>query len=236
MARIQQAEDDFASLADELHRFLYDHIKSMVGEFNREESSFDLLIRHPKERNVKGRPRVLVSQIAENLRIALDYMVFQLSLANDQDLNERSPQFVIAGTEDDFQRQARTRLRYLSDEQRTFVERLQPYHGNELLALLAEMTTAGKHRRLLSLRDMTSLDICFGALEQKGDFKGYFVYPVEEGCAFFAKPMDRGTALLMDEYDAMSTLRKMIGHVDAVLQISFRFFHGLPVNLNVVIL
>lgn len=79
------------------------------------------------------------------------------------------------------------------------------------------------------------LEICLASLEQEGDFKGYFVYPVEDGYAFFAKPQDRGTVLLMDGYDAMPTLRSMIGHVEAVLQISFRFLHGLPVNLNIVI-
>ena len=235
MARIEQAENNFVSLAEEMHRFLYDHIKGMIGRFDQETGGFNLYVRHPKDRNVKGSPRVLVSQIAENLRTALDYMIFQLSASNDPDLNERLPQFVIAKTEPEFKRQARRQLRYLTDEQRTFVERLQPYHGNEMLALLGEMANAGKHRSLLSIQDMTSLDIVFATFEQKEDFKDYFVYPVEKGCAVFAKPMNRGTVLLMDGYDAMPTLRKIIGHVEDVLRISFRFFWGLPVNLNVVI-
>ena len=151
-ARIEQAKHNYVSLAEELNRFLYDYVKGMVKGFDRESGNFVLQLRHPRESNVKGRSRVLVSQIVENLRTALDYMIFQLSILNEPHLNERLPQFVIAETEPDFQRHAKTRLRYLNDEQKSFVEQIQPYRGNKMLTLLGKMTNAGKHRRLLSIR------------------------------------------------------------------------------------
>ena len=152
-ARIEQAKHNYVSLAEELNRFLYDYVKGMVKGFDRESGNFVLQLRHPRESNVKGRSRVLVSQIVENLRTALDYMIFQLSVLNEPHLNERLPQFVIAETEPDFQRHARTRLRYLNDEQKSFVEQIQPYRGNKMLTLLGKMTNAGKHRRLLSIQE-----------------------------------------------------------------------------------
>ena len=45
-----------------------------------------MVVCHPKEGNVRGRPRVLVSHIAENMRTALDYMVFELSASNRPEL------------------------------------------------------------------------------------------------------------------------------------------------------
>ena len=79
-ARIEQAKHNYVSLEEELNRFLYDYVKGMVKGFDRESGNFVLQLRHHRESNVKGRSRVLVSQIVENLRTALDYMIFQLSV------------------------------------------------------------------------------------------------------------------------------------------------------------
>lgn len=232
-ARIEQAKHNYVSLAEELNRFLYDYVKGMVKGFDRESGNFVLQLRHPRECNVKGRSRVLVSQIVENLRTALDYMIFQLSVLNEPHLNERLPQFVIAETEPDFQRHARTRLRYLNDEQKSFVEQTQPYRGNKMLTLLGKMTNAGKHRRLLSIQERTGFDIYFAEMEKRDEYKGCFVYPAEKGCAVFARPKGPGTVLLMDRYDAMPTLKDMIGHAEDILRVSFCFFQGRPLELKI---
>ena len=233
-ARIEQAKHNYVSLAEELNRFLYDYVKGMVKGFDRESGNFVLQLRHPMESNVKGRSRVLVSQIVENLRTALDYMIFQLSILNEPHLNERLPQFVIAETEPDFQRHAKTRLRYLNDEQKSFVEQIQPYRGNKMLTLLGKMTNAGKHRRLLSIQERTGFDIYFAEMEKRDEYKDWFVYPAEKGCAVFARPKGPGTVLLMDRYDAMPTLKDMIGHAEDILRVSFCFFQGRPLELKIV--
>ena len=41
-------------------------------------------------------------------------MVFELSALRTPNLNEKTPQFVIADTKDDFDRQSKNRLRYLT--------------------------------------------------------------------------------------------------------------------------
>ena len=161
-------------------------------------------------------------------------MIFQLSVLNEPHLNERLPQFVIAETEPDFQRHAGTRLRYLNDEQKSFVEQIQPYRGNKMLTLLGKMTNAGKHRRLLSIQERTGFDIYFSEMEKQDEYKDCFVYPAEKGCAVFAKPKGPGTVLLMDRYDAMPTLKDMIGHAEDILRVSFCFFQGRPLEFKIV--
>lgn len=55
----------------------------MIEGFDRESGDFTLQLRHPRDSSVSGAPQVLVAQIAENLRTALDYMVFRLSVLNE---------------------------------------------------------------------------------------------------------------------------------------------------------
>ena len=234
LARIDQAKENYISLTQEIHDFLYKYVKGMKKGFNPETGNFGLQLRHPKDSNVRGRPRVLVTQIVENLRTALDYMVFQLSLLNEPDLDERVPQFVIADSEDNFERQAKRRLRHLTDEQRRFVEQIQPYHGNAMLALLGQIANAGKHRRLMSIQDATGFDIYFAEMEKKEQFEDCFVYPMEKGQAVFARPKGPGTVLLMEKYDAMPTLKNMIGHAEDLLRLSYCFFQERPFKLSII--
>ena len=232
-ARIAQATENYNSLLHEMTAFLYRYVESMVKGWDRKSESFVLQLRHPKESIVTGVPKVLVAQIVENLRTSLDYMIFQLSMLNTSELNERAPQFVIADTEAEFNKQANRRLRYLTAEQKSFVERIQPYHGNRMLALLGEIAGMGKHRSLLSIRDNTCLEIHFAEMTKKQEYKGWFLFPVEKGSAIFARPKHEGSIVLLEQYDAMPTLKEMIYHIADVIRVSHCFFERRPLNLTV---
>ena len=260
LARMEQAKEDYISLVREMDKFLYRYVKGMVKGLDRDSGNFVLKLRHPKESIVTGRPKVLVAQIVEHLRTALDYMIFELSVLNEPNLDERVPQFVIADSESEFESRAKNWLRYLTDEQKSFVEQIQPYHENGMLSLLGKMgrcpnlrffaqqkqwltvqnRTApkmagrGKHRRLLSIRDNTGFDIYFAEMTKKDQFKDCFVYPVEEGHAIFARPKGKGVVVLMEKYDAMSLLKDMIEHTADIVRVSFCFFQGRPLNLTIV--
>lgn len=233
LARLDQARENYMSLAHELNEFLYEYVKGMVRGYNEETESFVLRLRHPKESFLSGRPVVLTSQIVENLRTALDYMIFELSVLNEPDLNERGPQFVIAEDESTFISQAKTRLRYLTAEQKDFIEQIQPYRGNKMLALLGELAIQGKHRRLLSLQDVTGLKIVSAEISRQEEYKDYFVYPMGKGHATFAKPMQKPVFLLMERYDVMHLLNSMIAHVGDILRVSYCFFQGRPLHLTI---
>ena len=233
LTRIDQAKANYIALASEMEAFLYKYIEGMVKGWDKESEVFVIQLRHPTDNVVTGAPRVLVAQIVENLRTALDYMIFQLSVLNASELNERAPQFVIADSESDFKRQAKRRLRYLTAEQMSFVERIQPYHGNGMLAILGELAGMGKHRSLLSVRDNTGLEIHAAEMTKREEYKGWFAYPMEKGHAIFARPRGPGVVLLAEKHDAMPLLKTMIEHTADVVRVSYCFFQGRPLKLTI---
>ena len=172
-------------LGDEVTSFLYEYVKGMIKGWNRESESFVLQFRHPRDSVMTGKPRALVVDIVEDLRSSLDYMVFELSVLNTPDLTESTSQFVIADTKKHFDQQSKRRLRYLTYEQRTeFIERLQPFNGNPMLALLRDIAKQSKHRRLLSLRDNSGWDIYMDDKKNRDKYKNCFVYPMEKAKQF----------------------------------------------------
>ena len=179
---------------------------------------------------MRGRPQVLVAQIVENLRSALDQMVFTLSAQEDPQLNEKVPQFVIAETPGDFRSQEK-RLRYLTTEQREFIESLQPYQENrEILRVLAEMVNASKHRRLVWATDCSRSTVIFAEGSKRDQYQGYFELPIDgTNSSLFVKREGRRAVTLGDRnsderYDALALLSGMIEGVSTILVFSARFF------------
>ena len=103
-----------------------------------------------------------------------------------------------------------------------------------MLGLLGEIAFQAKHRRLLSLKDITGLDIYFAEITKQEDYQDCFVYPVEKGHAIFARPRRKATFLLIEKYDAMGLLKEMIEHVEDILCVSYCFFQGRPLELHIV--
>ena len=234
-ARIEQANDDYISFVKEMNNVWYELIGGMLKGFDGETENYVMQLPNPRKLiEVKGKPNVFAGQVVENLRSALDYMVFELSELNDPNLKPTTPEFVIAKSESDFRRRAEKRLKHLTEEQRGFVEQLQPYRGNWLLGVLAKMAGAGKHRRLLTIRDTTGFDIYFAPLEKQSEYQGCFGYPVGKGSAVFARPKGRLRVVLMEKYDATELLKSMIEHVGKIVEISFCFFEGRPLKLTIV--
>ena len=234
LARLGQAKEGYFDLQQELDKFLQDHIQGMIKGFDTNTENFTLQIPSSTESIIRGRPRVLVAEIVENLRISLDYMTSQLSMLNEPDLNERIPQFIISESETDFHSQAQTRLRYLTAEQRGFIEQIQPYHGNSILGLLGEVANQTKHRHLLSLRNVSAMTIALGEITMQEEYRDYFMYPAGRGHAIFARPKHKPTFLLTGKHDAMPLLSEMIGHVEDVLRVSYCFFQGRPLKLEII--
>ncbi len=227
LARIETSKKDYIFLNQEIYNFLYEYVKGMIKERDRETGNFVIQLRHPKDSILPSQLKILTGQIIENLRSALDYMIFELSVKNHPHLNKRSPQFVIADSKSAFKRELSRGLRYLTDEQKGFVEKIQPYHGNKLLGLLRDATNIDKHRKLLELRDNTGLEIYLDELANKESYKGAWMYPQEDGAAFFAKPKSSNglRIVLMNKYDAIETLRLMIIHILEIVQASYKYFY-----------
>ena len=70
-------------------------------------------------------------------------------------------------------------------------------------------------------------------MTQKNDFQDCFAYPLEKGCAVFARPRGEGILVLMGKYNAMSLLKKMILHTKEILRVSHCFFEGRSLRLKI---
>lgn len=229
-ARLAQAVDDYHSFVHEADRFFYDFFANMEKGPGEKEGDAVIRFPDPEQLVMRGRPQVLVAQIVENLRSALDQMVFALSAQADPQLNERVPQFVIAETPEDFRSQEK-RLRYLTTEQREFIEDLQPYQQDrEILRVLAEMVNASKHRRLVWATDSSQSTIIFAERSKRDQYQGYFEFPIDgTNSSLFVKREGRQAVTLGDRnsderYDALNLLSGMIEEVRTILIFSVRFF------------
>ena len=100
--RLYRAKENYDALTDEVTKFLYEYVKGMVKGWNPDTGGFVLQLRHHRDSTITGRPQALVVDIVEDVRAALDYMVFALSALSTPNLNEKTPQFVIAGHEGRF--------------------------------------------------------------------------------------------------------------------------------------
>ena len=231
--RLYRVQENYNALVVESNNFLYEYVKGMVKGWDPVSESFVLKFRDQQASILTGRPRALVADIVEDLRAALDYMVFELSALNVSGLNEQAPQFVIADTKKDFDRQSKRRLRYLTEEQKTeFIEKLQPFNGNPMLGILRDISGQSKHRHLLTVRDNSGWEIHMAEANRKGEYKDWFMYPMDKGQAFFARPKSF-SIILLEKYDAMKTMKVMAEHVGDVVRRSHCFFEDRPFKINI---
>lgn len=231
--RLYRVQENYKALVAESEKFLYEYVKGMVKGWDPVSESFVLQFRDEQASILPGRPRALVADIVEDLRAALDYMVFELSALNEPGLNEKAPQFVIADTKKEFDRQSERRLRYLTEEQKTkFIEKLQPFNGNSMLGILRDISGLSKHRRLLTVRDHSDWDIHMAEANRKGEYEDWFMYPMDKGNAIFARPKSF-SFILLEKYDAMKILKVMAEHVGDVVRRSHCFFEGRPFKIKI---
>ena len=66
-----------------------------------------------------------------------------------------------------------------------------------------------------------------------GEYEGWFMYQMEKGSAFFARPSSFSITLL-EKYDAMKTLKAMAEHVGDIVRLSHCFFDGRPFKIEIV--
>ena len=141
----------------------------------------------------------IVGDVAHNLRSALDQLTWQLALLTTDSVYDRT-QFPIVAEQDDYPRVAARQLQSLRPEHVAFVERLQPYHGDDRTAdplyLLNRLSNVDKHRQLHLAN--TGL---YGASIRIGDFQGYAIGGISIEFGLFT---DGSTIALIDVYDDQS--------------------------------
>ena len=223
-ARIERADHDFVELQKVIDVFVFNYLKRMLQGRNPTTGKYEIKLNRPDDNLMSGAPQVIAVQMIENIRSALDYVVFELSKLNCPNLrNEREPQFVISDTEAGFDKAAKSRLRHLAPKQVEFVKSLQPFSGNFVMGVLRDATNMSKHRSLLEVEDITGVDIYIVSPKDKGKYKGAWLLREEEDVVYFARRCEQ-RALLMGKYKAIPILKAMAEQAGEIVLSSRIFF------------
>lgn len=95
---------------------------------------------------------LIVGDIADNLRAALNYLVYQLAAHDTGGHPDKSVQFPIDEAKQDFGGHVKRFLKGIRVEHIALIERLQPYNGNNWLRQLRELSNPNKHTDLVRVR------------------------------------------------------------------------------------
>jgi hypothetical protein len=102
------------------------------------------------DRELPAEVGTVVGDIAHNLRSALDGLVWQLARLQTEEPGRT--QFPIFRDSDAFARDGRRMIKDLADEHAAFIERLQPYHRDDIytdpLFILNRLSNVDKHRHI----------------------------------------------------------------------------------------
>jgi hypothetical protein len=91
--------------------------------------------------------KILIGEIAYNLRAALDYLVYELARLDSGKVTD-STQFLIEETPKDFKKKCGYRLKGVNDKHIAIIEELQPYNGCGWTRTLKYLSNPDKHRKL----------------------------------------------------------------------------------------
>lgn len=116
-------------------------------EVVRNRQTREFILRFKQNEELDTNVSLLIGDICNNLRSALDYLIWQLWLLNKHSFNG-IVYFPICDNESSY-KTSRTRdnIKGLSDLQRAAIESIQPYKtGNSALSLLRDVNNSDKHR------------------------------------------------------------------------------------------
>ena len=92
---------------------------------------------------------VLIGETIYNLRGALDYLVYELSILDSGEIKKRT-QFPIESSPDNWTQRLGDYLRGLSKPHQAAIKALQPFDGCAWTALIRDLSNSDKHRRLIA--------------------------------------------------------------------------------------
>ena len=231
--RIEEARAQLTELDNETDAWLQRYLGRMFEKLNPQDPlTPHVHLPSPEEAVITGRPKVLVSQIIENLRVALDYAVFALSKKNCPTLNERDPTFVIVDNKVDFDRASKKGLRYLTDDERNFIELLQPYRVKpgtlSVTGLIRDAANVSKHRNLLSIRTTSGCQIILSDQRDEHKFgEEWWRFPARDGSVFFVKVSDF-RVLLFERYDLLEVLPRAHMFTSVLIDLFDSHLNGKP--------
>jgi hypothetical protein len=148
-ARIERAGDHLETLDSVLSRFVRDGGFRFASEHDPETDEYILRVYSNRQPPVPppASAAVIVGDVLNNLRSALDYIIWQLA-----ESPSRKNQFPICDTPELFKQKSKRYLFSVPSKHWAKIEAYQPYPGRDAqraLKMLAALNDADKHRLLL---------------------------------------------------------------------------------------
>jgi|SRR5579862_582209 len=167
--------------SDELWTIILGFLKQHAyGGFTEDRNGYVVTIKVPDVPSVPPEVSLLLGDAIQNMRAALDYLVFQLAKLDDPGVDhERTTMFPVFSKRKDFRDRGAWRIKMLTPQHRARIESLQPYNrGNRAdrhpLARLVDLSDHDKHRLLIPTAHRTLGRARVPAVETK--IPGYTVF------------------------------------------------------------
>lgn len=149
-AKMKWAWNHLYCLDDAIKRFLEPYRNSVITKFDNDTREYQWIFDGDVE-EIPVEVTLIVSDILYNMRASLDYLVWQLVLANGA-TPEAGPggnSFIIRESKASFDRGKGRALRGVSAKAKARIEELKPYAGgNNSLFWIDELCNTAKHRHL----------------------------------------------------------------------------------------
>ena len=159
--RVARAEEHFVSLTEIIKRFRDNYAYNVLRLTEIDPQTFrpdtdKVLSRYPDIPFVPDMTNVYMGEAIQNLRTALDYLVFALAKTDNAGVEQEGTQFLI---EDDpghgsgahrfgFLHNAPRRLKNMKQAHIDLIENLQPYKGCFWTRRIRDLSNPDKHRKL----------------------------------------------------------------------------------------
>ena len=222
--RIDTARENLELLHAEVSNFVRKTVEMMVRGWSRERNTFVVNL-PPADLAQKGmvnnKIRRMCGSITEDLRAALDYGITKVANVTKPDMVEREKkavQFIIAHDEISFKRQAKRALNYVGEPIKSWMEYLQPYHGNQVLEFIGGESSSAKHRSLPKVRHATSLTVVLreDAGRSNWENSGWWVFPAGKGHVFLTRA-GPSQLIIRRKYDALTIFPICIEHTQGII-------------------
>jgi hypothetical protein len=158
-----------------------------------------VLTRGPRaiERDDRREASFIASETLHYLRSSLEYLVYNVcwfrKLLKNAGRNEKceppkGTQFPICEDRDEWDRRSRTQLVGMSDYQRDWIEKVQPYNDVKWTKTLRDLSNADKHRVGVQLSPVCQITVNVAAAVDDPKNKGCKLAPVEDVSLTFQLP------------------------------------------------
>jgi len=223
--RIHAARSEMETLNAAVRTFVRKTFQKMARGWSPERNVFVVNLPPAKlshEGRVSKEIRRLCGKVTEELRAALDYGIMTVAQKTNPDLTakeRRAVCFIVARTKEKFESVATGALTYIPDEVKGLIERLQPYHGNQVLEFVADTSNYSKHRSLPKVKHATKVTIILrDSMDQQTtwDEGDWWVFPAGKGRAFWARA-EQSRLIIGKRYDALTVLPICIEHVEMIV-------------------